>query len=91
MAPSKESQALAELFKGFAANFPEDGDPYKSRAIYDQVHKAAAEAPGVSYESAIVANRPCLWIRPEGASKDHVILFMCVDTLINIKCLNGKR
>lgn len=76
MAPSKESGALKELFEGFAKAFPENGDPYLSRAIYDQVHKAAAEAPGVSYEDVVVADRPCIWIRPHDASEKHVVLFM---------------
>ena len=44
--------------------------------ISDQVHKAAAEAPGVSYESIIAAERPALWIVPQNASKKHVVLFM---------------
>lgn len=78
MAPSKESGALAELFKTFAQNFPSDGNVYKQRAIYDQVHKAAAEVPGVSYEDAhiIGGSLPCIWIRPDGATNNHVILFM---------------
>ena len=76
MAPSKESQALAELFKGFAANFPPDGDPYLARCIYDQVHKVASEASGVSYEDIVADGLPCKWIRPQGASTNHVVLFM---------------
>ncbi|KAF2099230.1 hypothetical protein NA57DRAFT_56843 [Rhizodiscina lignyota] len=77
MAPSKESGALAELFKSFAQNFPDDGNVYKQRAIYDQVHKAASEAPGVSYEDIHIAGGiPCKWVRPEGASKKHAIVFM---------------
>ena len=76
MAPSKESQALAELFKQIAAKSPPDGEPYLARVIYDQVHTVAAEAPGVSYESITAAGRPGLWIRPENASKNHVVLFM---------------
>ncbi|KAK3703257.1 hypothetical protein LTR37_014597 [Vermiconidia calcicola] len=76
MAPSKESAALRELFEGFAAAFPADGDPYLSRAIYDQVHKAATEASGVSYEDTTAGGRPCIWIRPENASTKHVVLFM---------------
>ncbi|KAK3717450.1 ATP synthase mitochondrial F1 complex assembly factor 2 [Vermiconidia calcicola] len=76
MAPSKESAALKELFEGFAAAFPADGDPYLSRAIYDQVHKAATEASGVAYEDTTAGGRPCIWIRPESASTKHVILFM---------------
>lgn len=76
MAPSKESQALAELFKTIAANFPSEPSPFVERCVYNEVHQAAAEAPGVSYESSTAAGRPCLWVRPENASTKHVILFM---------------
>lgn len=76
MAPSKESQALAELFKTIAANFPSTPNPFLERCVYDQVHQAAAEAPGVSFENAIAAGRPCIWIRPQNASTKHVMLFM---------------
>ena len=76
MAPSQQSKALAELFKQFGAAFPADGDPYLSRCIYDQVHTAASEATGVLYEDVTVADRPCLWIRPQDASTKHVVLFM---------------
>jgi acetyl esterase/lipase len=76
MAPSKESEALGEWFKTFAANAPADGDPFITRCIYDTVHTVAAEAPGVTYESITAAGLPCLWISPQSASKQHVILFM---------------
>ena len=76
MAPSKESEALAELFKTFGTKFPEDGDSYLSRAVYDQIHTAAAEGAGVSYEDVTAGGRPGLWIKPEGASKNHVVLYM---------------
>ncbi|CAK3805351.1 ATP12, mitochondrial [Lecanosticta acicola] len=76
MAPSKESQALAELFKTLGAHFPADGNPFIERAVYDQVHTAATEASGVSYESVTVAGREAIWARPKGASEKHVILFM---------------
>jgi epsilon-lactone hydrolase len=76
MAPSQESGALRELFLQLGKAFPKDGEPYLSRCVYDQVHTAASEASGVSYETTTAGGRPCLWIRPEGASKDHVILYM---------------
>ena len=49
MAPSKESRALAELFKTFGTAFPADGNPYLSRCVYDQVHTVASEAQGVGF------------------------------------------
>lgn len=76
MAPSKESGALRDLFLEIGAAFPKDGNPYLSRVIYDQVHTAASEVPGVSYESTVAGGRPALWLRPKGASTQHVILFM---------------
>lgn len=76
MAPSIESQALKELFKKLTAAFPKDGDPFLTRCVYDQVHTAAAEAPGVSYENIDAGGIPALWITPEDASRDHVILYM---------------
>lgn len=76
MPPSKESQALAELYKTLGPQFPQDDNHFLARCVYDQVHTAAAEAPGVSYETTTVAGRPCIWIRPEKASSKHVMLFM---------------
>ncbi|GIZ46978.1 hypothetical protein CKM354_001008000 [Cercospora kikuchii] len=77
MAPSKESEALSDLFKIIASKFPRDGDPFLSRAVYDNVHKAAAECPGVTYgDEDDVAGRPALWVRPMGATPNKVMLFM---------------
>ncbi|KAK5166524.1 ATP synthase mitochondrial F1 complex assembly factor 2 [Saxophila tyrrhenica] len=76
MAPSKESQALAELFGKLAGAWPSDGDPYLSRCIYEQVHSVASEAEGVSYKTVSAGGRPSLWIQPSGASDQHVVLFM---------------
>lgn len=76
MAPSKESQALKELFKKLTASFPKDGDPFLTRCVYDQVHTAGAEPTGVSYENILADGVPALWITPENASRDHVILYM---------------
>lgn len=73
MAPSKESEALSDLFKIIASKFPRDGDPFLSRAVYDNVHKAAAECPGVTYgDEDDVAGRPALWVRPMGATPNKV-------------------
>ncbi|KAK4505753.1 hypothetical protein PRZ48_003718 [Zasmidium cellare] len=76
MAPSQESQALAQLFKTIAANFPSEPNHFLERCVYDQVHQAAAEPTGVTYENTVAAGRPCLWIRPENASPKHAMLFM---------------
>lgn len=75
MAPSKESGALKELFIAIGSQFPSDGNAFLERAVYDQVHRAASEASGVSYKDGIVADRPCLWFYPEGASQKHVLLY----------------
>lgn len=76
MPPSKESVALKELFKILAAQFPQNDNPFLERAVYDQVHTAAAECPGTTYSDLTVAGRPCLWITSAQASAKHVILFM---------------
>ncbi|KAF7190088.1 Esterase [Pseudocercospora fuligena] len=76
MCPSQESGALKELFQIISSQFPQDDNPALERVVYDQVHKAASEAPGVTYESATVAGRPAIWIRPEGASPTHAMLYM---------------
>lgn len=81
MAPSKESRALEELFKVFAANFPQDGNNFLGRCIYDQVHRVGSEAAGVALENTIISANglqvPCIWFRPaEMSSGKQVILFM---------------
>ena len=76
MPSSMKAQDLANLLSGFAAQFPADGNPLLERAVYDQVHKAGTECPGVSYEDVEVAGRPAIWVKPENAAKDKVILFM---------------
>lgn len=76
MAPSKESGALAELFKTLSAQFPSEPNPFIERAVYDQVHTAATEAPGVTYESVLLNGRESLWCRPQGADEKAVTLFM---------------
>lgn len=81
MAPSKESRALEELFKVFAANFPQDGNNFLGRCIYDQVQQAGSEATGVALEDTTISTNnlqiPCIWFRPaEISSKNQVILFM---------------
>lgn len=76
MAPSKESGALAELFIQLGAAMSPD-DPLISRCVYDQVSRAGAECPGVTYEDTLLPNKlPCKWVRPEKASNKHVILYM---------------
>ena len=74
MAPSKESRALGELFKEFGVHFPQDGNTYLERVVYERVLTVGAEAPGVTYESTTAAGRPAIWIRPAGASENHVVL-----------------
>lgn len=76
MAPSKESQALKELFKTFASNFPADQNNFLERAVYDGVYKAGSEAMCVSYQSTTVAGRDAIWAKPVAASQKHVMLFM---------------
>lgn len=71
MAPSKESEALAEIFKLIAANLSLD-NIFTARALYDKVHTAASECPGVSYEENAVAGCPALWVRPTGATPKKV-------------------
>lgn len=74
--PSKESGALADLMKTFGSCYSQDGNVEQDRFIYEGVHRVATEASGVTYESTVVAGRPGLWIKPSGASSQHVILFM---------------
>lgn len=76
MSPSKESQLLSDLSRQINKAFPADGDPVASRFIYENVQQVAKEPTGVAFKEDIGANRPCLWIRPVGASEKHVILFM---------------
>ncbi|KAK4630935.1 Monoterpene epsilon-lactone hydrolase [Fulvia fulva] len=76
MTSSMKAQDLATLLSGFAKQFPSDGNPLLERAVYDQVHKAGTECPGVSYEHVEVARRPAIWVKPEGAKEGRVILFM---------------
>ena len=82
MSPSKESEILAEHFQKIVSNFPQDdGNYFLERALYEQVHVVATEAPGVTIEDIIVAadgvNVPCKWFKPEGTSSaKHVILYM---------------
>lgn len=75
MAPSKESGALKELFQSVSSQAPTDGNPAMMRLVYEQVHRAASEASGVTFEEGIVADRPCLWSYPENASRQHVLLY----------------
>ena len=77
MAPSEESQKLTELFKTLAANFPQDGNSFLERCVYDQVHRAGKECPGVSYEDITIPNGPaCKWVRPDNAAAGNAMLFM---------------
>lgn len=75
MPPSKESGALKELFITIGSQFPSDGNAFLERACYDQVHRAASEAAGVSYRDDNIAGRPCLWFYPANASTKHVMLY----------------
>jgi epsilon-lactone hydrolase len=71
-----EADAVKTLFQTFASQFPQDDNLFIERAVYDQVYKAGAECPGVSYEEVVVADRRCLWARPDNASSKHALLFM---------------
>lgn len=75
MPPSQQSGALAELFKELAAQFPQDGNSFIERCVYDQVHKSASEAAGVWYEDVRIAKRPCKWVRPYDATSSRMMLF----------------
>lgn len=83
MAPSKESQALANLARQFAALFPKDGNSLGEIAVYDQIHQVGKECPGVTYESVTVAEVPSIWVRPQGASTKHVMLFVRFHHLVH--------
>ncbi|KAI7280450.1 hypothetical protein KC345_g4753 [Hortaea werneckii] len=80
MAPSKESELLATVFKELAAKMPED--PYISRALYDHLQDVATEAPGVTFEDLVLPNSakqyrgPAKWVRPANGSKRHALLFL---------------
>lgn len=81
MPPSRESQALKTRFEAFSANFPQDGNHFLERCVYDQVQKAGAEASGVTFQDVMISadglDVPCKWVRPDGTSASkHVILFM---------------
>ncbi|GAB7345362.1 hypothetical protein MBLNU457_3711t1 [Dothideomycetes sp. NU457] len=76
MAPSEDSQLLANLYKQISQAFPRDGNVVGSRFVYENIQQASTEASGVTFEETTVVSRPCLWIRPSGASDEHVILFM---------------
>jgi len=73
MAPT---QLLANLYQQISQAFPQDGNVVGSRFVYENIQQASSEATGVTFEEARVVDRPCLWIRPSGASEKHVILFM---------------
>ena len=75
MAPSAQSDALAELFKEFASQFPQDNNHYIERCIYDQVHPAASEATGIWYEDVKIGGRLCKWVRPQDATSSRMMLF----------------
>ncbi|KJY01102.1 alpha/beta hydrolase like protein [Zymoseptoria brevis] len=72
--PSQASSALADLFIRLGAAFPADENSYIERCVYDQIHTAAVECPDVSYDETIIADRPCLCVKPAGASQKHVML-----------------
>lgn len=76
MTPSSESKLLANLYQQISQAFPQDGNPVGTRFVYENIQQASTEATGVTFEETTVVDRPCLWIRPSGASEKHVILFM---------------
>jgi acetyl esterase/lipase len=83
MAPSKESEALAKLFQTFQANFPQSGNDFLTRAIYDQCAQAGRPAKDVVLEEVALPSTNNnvglrgIWFRPKGTEKSkHVMLFM---------------
>jgi len=62
MSPSTESQSLANLYQQISQAFPADGNVQESRFIYENLQQVAKEAPGVTFEEDVVADRPCLWL-----------------------------
>lgn len=69
MAQDQKPDILADLYRQIGQAFPPDGNITTMRFIYENVHQAAAEAPGVNFEEVEVVGRPCMWIRPDGASQ----------------------
>ncbi|KAK4545792.1 hypothetical protein LTR36_002746 [Oleoguttula mirabilis] len=79
MAPSKESEALGNLFQMFSEQMPQDNNPFLARIVYDQLTTVASEATEVTYEDVKLPGNyrgPAKWVKPLHASKDHVLLFM---------------
>jgi acetyl esterase/lipase len=82
MAPSKESESLVKLFQTFQANFPQSGNDFLSRAIYDQCAQVGRPAKDVVLEELVLpstnnAGLRGIWFMPKGTEKSkHVMLFM---------------
>lgn len=76
MPPSEASQALADMYRELKASVRPDFDNFVLRALSDGTWKVGAEALGVTYEESTIAGCPCIWARPEGASTNHILLYM---------------
>ncbi|KAK5738337.1 hypothetical protein LTR17_006056 [Elasticomyces elasticus] len=79
MAPSKESELLANTWRTITANNPTTTDnPTLERLVYDHISTASSEPTEVTYEDiSIDANHrgPAKWVKPIKASPAHVLLF----------------
>jgi acetyl esterase/lipase len=73
--PSQASSALSSLFIQLGAAFPADENSFVERCVYDQIHTAAAECPGVTYDEETIGGRPCLIVTPAKSSEKHVMLY----------------
>lgn len=75
--PSKESEALADLFQHMADRMAAnpDMDIDSLRALLEQLHTAAAEPTEVTYEEMEAGGRPAMLAKPNGGALDRVILY----------------
>ncbi|KAK5768742.1 hypothetical protein LTS12_001168 [Elasticomyces elasticus] len=79
MAPSKESELLANTWRTITANNPTTPDnPTLERLVYDHISTASSEPTGVTYEDISIDSNHCgpaKWVKPTKASPSHVLLF----------------
>lgn len=77
--PSKESQALTDLFGNLASRTAADPqmDLQSRRSLLEELHTPAAEPTDITYEEVKCPGtvRPAIWCKPLASSSSHAILY----------------
>lgn len=75
--PSKESQALADLYQSIAERIAAnpDMDFASFRNLFEELQQPSAEPVSVTYEETDAGGVPAMLIRPLNAASDAMILY----------------